>query len=331
MATDLFYQSHGNAKNRAIVFLHGGPGSNSWAFEASSAYNLVQRGYRVIVYNQRGSCRSPTGQMADYNFDRFTADLRDLITTLGLQSPILIGHSWGGLLSLKYLQRYAGAPLAAGLVMVGTPIDFPEAFYTMLMRIKDIYDDSAPFVLALPVAAQAVHEHGVDLPDLGVPMQSLLDEVKQLLARMFPNGLTPPYHFLGDDIKAVFKHVTNTKIDYHRFWQAQQLIVWLAANHPSECVFKFNEDVRAGFYQSDPYMLDKSYIGLVQQVSSSGMPVHAIYGKSDGLYSARQMQEIEATLPPHHFSYIDSVGHYPFLERNGKFLDILAQHLAAVP
>ena len=51
----IYYQSFGDKKDPTILFLHGGPGYNSASFEATSAQNLANAGYHVIVYDRRRS------------------------------------------------------------------------------------------------------------------------------------------------------------------------------------------------------------------------------------------------------------------------------------
>ncbi|WP_439557279.1 alpha/beta fold hydrolase, partial [Dyadobacter sp.] len=54
----LYSRSFGSQSNHPIILLHGGPGSSSVYFEATTAQSLADRGFFVIVYDRRGEGRS---------------------------------------------------------------------------------------------------------------------------------------------------------------------------------------------------------------------------------------------------------------------------------
>jgi proline iminopeptidase len=57
-AQELYSRAFGNAKDTPILFLHGGPGYNCAGFEVSTAQELANNGFYVIVYDRRGEGRS---------------------------------------------------------------------------------------------------------------------------------------------------------------------------------------------------------------------------------------------------------------------------------
>ena len=71
-------------------------------------------------------------------------DLLGVIEEHGLRSPILVGRSWGGFLSLKFLEKHP--KVVKGVVIVCSPIDYPEAFYNILAQVHRIYDGMRFFV-----------------------------------------------------------------------------------------------------------------------------------------------------------------------------------------
>lgn len=98
---------------RAFVLVHG-LASNVRTWDGVARV-LSREGHRVVALDQRGhgvSDKPATG----YGFDEVTADLRELLRTLGLQRPLLVGQSWGGNVVLELAKRYPEA--AAGLVLV---------------------------------------------------------------------------------------------------------------------------------------------------------------------------------------------------------------------
>src|SRR4051794_1677843 len=92
--TSLHFITFGDAGKPAVIFIHGGPGSNSYSFEETVAEDISRLGYYVVAYDQRGSGRSPSGEASDFTYTKFTDDLKNLIETLQIHQPLLVGHSW---------------------------------------------------------------------------------------------------------------------------------------------------------------------------------------------------------------------------------------------
>lgn len=108
-----------------IVFLHEGLGSVAmWQGRAESWPHTVctATGRPGLVYSRRGYGRSDpvpdvrgAGRLpADYMHREAWEVLPDLLQTLGISQPVLLGHSDGGSIALLYASRY---PVQACIVM----------------------------------------------------------------------------------------------------------------------------------------------------------------------------------------------------------------------
>jgi pimeloyl-ACP methyl ester carboxylesterase len=87
-----------------ILFLHGFPdGSSAWGDVAMQLSDQC----RCIMPDQRGYGLSdkPTA-VEDYAVDHLLADINALAEALHLQTFVLAGHDWGGLLAWWYAARY---------------------------------------------------------------------------------------------------------------------------------------------------------------------------------------------------------------------------------
>jgi pimeloyl-ACP methyl ester carboxylesterase len=92
------------------VLLHGlGAPQRSWDRVAP----LLTPHLRVVTYDQRGHGASATA--ADYSLDAFLADLQAVLDGLALEHPLLVGHSFGGLLAVE---QAAARPGCVGVVAV---------------------------------------------------------------------------------------------------------------------------------------------------------------------------------------------------------------------
>ena len=99
----LFYQSVG--KGDPIIVVHGGPGMNH-EYLLPGMLGLA-RSHRVLFYDQRGGGRTEGEVNAStMSFDRFLSDIDAIRDSLKLGRPVLLGHSWGGFLAMRYAAKY---------------------------------------------------------------------------------------------------------------------------------------------------------------------------------------------------------------------------------
>ncbi len=77
-----------------VVLLHGFP--EFWWSWRHQIPALVAAGYRVVAPDQRGHAQSdrPPG-WRDYRIERLAADVAGLITAVGEERAIVVGHDWG--------------------------------------------------------------------------------------------------------------------------------------------------------------------------------------------------------------------------------------------
>ena len=88
-----------------VVFLHGGPGQGSAHFDALAG-PWMERGLRMVYFDQRGSGHSERPAGGDYALSTLVEDVEGLRVALGVPRVALVGHSFGGLLALEYAAKY---------------------------------------------------------------------------------------------------------------------------------------------------------------------------------------------------------------------------------
>lgn len=94
----LFFRRFGKSGDQAVVILHGLFGiSDNWV---SYARRLSQEGYEVFVPDQRNHGQSP--QSDNFNYLALTDDLFDFIDEHEIEDPIIIGHSMGGKVAMRF-------------------------------------------------------------------------------------------------------------------------------------------------------------------------------------------------------------------------------------
>lgn len=102
---NLFINDINPSSNKVIVFLHGWPLNNEM-FEYQ--YNFfLQHGYRCIGIDMRGFGKSDK-PIRNYTYNRIADDIRTIIEMLNLNNIILVGHSVGGAIAIRYMSRHNG-------------------------------------------------------------------------------------------------------------------------------------------------------------------------------------------------------------------------------
>ncbi|KAH8660071.1 Alpha/Beta hydrolase protein [Xylariales sp. PMI_506] len=90
--------------NKTAVLLHGGNFcSVTWS---DTARNLSAAGYRVILPDDIGFCKSSKPQGYSYSVDQQAMNINSLLAVLGIQEVTVIGHSMGGMIAARYGLMY---------------------------------------------------------------------------------------------------------------------------------------------------------------------------------------------------------------------------------
>ena len=88
-----------------MLFIHGGPGSNSYYFEKEGG-DVFAKDVQLIYLDQRGCGRSDSARNNDYSIVRVVKDFDEVRQQLGFKQWIVMPHSFGGLLATEYAYRY---------------------------------------------------------------------------------------------------------------------------------------------------------------------------------------------------------------------------------
>jgi pimeloyl-ACP methyl ester carboxylesterase len=91
-----------------VIYLHGGAGAREGHFDQSIYGRLASDGFRVFLYDQVGSGMSDFLPVRAYTIDRAVEDLEAIRKEIGADQMILVGHSWGSRLAVKYMSKHPG-------------------------------------------------------------------------------------------------------------------------------------------------------------------------------------------------------------------------------
>jgi pimeloyl-ACP methyl ester carboxylesterase len=126
--TRLYYERHGTG--HPLVFIHGlGSSTRDWEAQVPA----FSRSYQVITFDLRGHGQSdkPAGP---YHIATFSADLADLLQTLGIGAAHIVGLSLGGAIAFQFALEYPERARTLTIVNSGPTLGDPAAAHQEIER-----------------------------------------------------------------------------------------------------------------------------------------------------------------------------------------------------
>ena len=136
----LYYEIEG--EGHAVVLLSGGPGLSH---EYLQPLRSLAADAQLVFFDQRGTGRSDKANLQDYTVEANVEDVEQLRRELQLDSFILFGHSWGGMLAQAYALKY---PAHVSKLILADTFSSVTELNLSLMRMRN----------AAPEATRAIYD-----------------------------------------------------------------------------------------------------------------------------------------------------------------------------
>jgi proline iminopeptidase len=91
-----------------LLLLHGGPGGDHSMFRPY--FDELADVAQVVCLDHRGNGRSDWGDPATWNLPQWGDDVRAFCDALGIEKPIVLGYSFGGMVAQSYATRHPDHP-----------------------------------------------------------------------------------------------------------------------------------------------------------------------------------------------------------------------------
>lgn len=283
---NLYIKTFGKANDKAIIFLHGGPGYNCASFESTTAQPLSDKGFFVIVYDRRGEGRSKDPK-ATYTFQETFDDLNHIYEQYGLKKSTLIGHSYGGVIATFFAGSYPDK--IQSIVFVGAPVSLQESFKTIIAKSKNIYaskkDSSNLHYITM---LESMDTTGIDYSSYCFR------------------------HAMQNGFYSVKNPTDESKSIYSKF-RADTLIKYAS---------QMTSAAPMGFWKNEKYTtIDLT--ASIKSLQTKKIRLYGLYGKEDGLYSAEQVQKLQNLLGDSNLKYLDNCSHSVFIDQQTQFLEAI--------
>jgi proline iminopeptidase len=277
---NLYMKTYGDKTKKAIIFIHGGPSGNATLFESTTAQKLANKGFYVIVYDRRGEGRS-SDPKAKFTYEEAFQDLNSIYKKYHLKKAVLIGHSFGGLVSTLYTNKYPQN--VSALVLAGALFSQQETYDHILNSVKKAHTGDSKtlnkiaYVEKLDKNSAGYRKHCFDLA--------------------------------SDDNYFKMPNPTKASKKLYSDYEAGEFFKTNIRNKNAPLLFYQNE--KQTNIDSRP---------ILKEIKTKGIPIYAIYGKNDGIFSSAQIASIKNIAGKNHFFLIQNCSHYLFVDQQEEFL-----------
>ncbi|QQT26687.1 alpha/beta hydrolase [Sphingobacterium spiritivorum] len=282
-AQEIYSKAYGVQSNPAIIFIHGGPSGNSNLFEGTTAQSLADEGFYVIVYDRRGEGRSKDEQ-ATMTYKESFADLLQLYKTYSIDKANIIGHSFGGIIATLFTDQYPEK--VSSLVLAGALCMQQQTYDHILTEAKQVFrqDDGK---LQEIQDIQKLDKHSADYRKKTYNIASQL------------------YHF-------TMPRPTPESIRLREQYEESEFNKSNFRNHESP--FRFYKNEKNNNVDNRP---------ALKRIKEKKIPIYAIYGKEDGIFSPKQITDIRRITGAENMQIVDNCSHYLFVDQQTAFIAFL--------
>ncbi|MCW3464510.1 alpha/beta fold hydrolase [Chitinophaga nivalis] len=288
-AQHLYSRAFGNPRHTPVIFIHGGPRGNSVLFEATTAAQLADKGFYVIVYDRRGEGRS-SYENATLTYQEAFDDLHRIYQQYQLQRANLIGFSFGGLVTTLFAAKYPEK--IQSIILTSALFSQQETYDHILDSVQQIY--------------QQRHDT-LELNNVALVKKSDRNTASYRSACFTLAG------------KNGFFKVPQPDAAARHLYQAYDTSSWRKQDIR-------HDEAPALFYQHEKrnnINVKPPLISLVRR----HIPVYALYGKQDGIFSSKMIIDLKNIVGAKNFRYLDNCSHYLFADQQALFLQYMQQFL----
>lgn len=287
--SDIYSKSYGKTENPAIIFIHGGPRGNATLFEGTTAQTLSDKGFFVIVYDRRGEGRS-VDTTATFTFKESIKDLNELYKKYNLKKANIIAHSFGGLVGTLFTEQ--NPDKVESLILTGALFSQQETYDHILKTSKQIAEEKSDSLMLSEIAETET----------------------------------------SDKNSAEYRKKTYEIASHNNYFkmpnptaESNQLRANYELSEFGENNIR-NDNAPILFYKNESRNnIDTK--SILKKIKKQNVKLFAIYGKQDGIFSAKQLDNMRKIVSDKNFKLIDNCSHYPFVDQQQTFIDTIVKWL----
>ncbi|MDN5395862.1 MAG: alpha/beta hydrolase [Chryseobacterium sp.] len=286
-AQKIYTKAYGNPKDNPIIFIHGGPSGNATLFEGTTAQKLADKGFYVIVYDRRGEGRSKD-ENATMTFEESFADLNQIYADYGIKKANILAHSFGGIIGTLFTRQFPDK--VSSLTLAGALFSQQETYDHILNQAKEKFKNDS-------IKLKEINE----IENLSKNSAAYRKRCYEIASEMKFFTMPSP---------------TSESQQLRKEYEAGEFYATNFRNPESPLKFYKNESRNN---------LDNT--SVLKEIKKSGIPIFAVYGKDDGIFSPKQLKDMKNMAGKNHFKIIDNCSHYLFVDQQDEFVQFITHLL----
>lgn len=283
---NIYYEIHGATNETVLLYLHGGPGASCLDF--GNTAETLSKELQVISFDQYGVLRSEAiAENEPYSMDIQADMIEEMRRKLNIKSWSVLGHSYGGALSVFYANKYSNS--VDKIILECPSINFADSAKSSAAYLSDYIDQTgdSDAIEHCKKMKTFDYQNGNALVDL----IKLLGYVKDMKLRTYLHSISYEEYMASFSTAGV----TND------MWAKYEM-------HLSNLL----KDGAIG----------ENYLPVLKDLNK---PILLLKGKYDPVCSDDQTQYIKrlsnATVVEFHNS-----GHFPRIEETGKYIETILKY-----
>ncbi|KAI1212604.1 alpha/beta-hydrolase [Annulohypoxylon truncatum] len=197
-SVNLFYEREGKSGSRTVLFIHGlGGTTNSYQPLVSDLLD-----FDLVRFDFAGHGRSSVPSSS--SVESYVADCEDVISHLGLKDVVVVGHSFGGLISLHLAAKHP--EIVKGVVTFGAVRPFPEAIQKALTTRSSIVRRQGMVAVADAVVSSAFSAKSL------ANRKAEVSFAREMLTRQDPEGYALAVDALAQSSAPVWSQINGKVI-----------------------------------------------------------------------------------------------------------------------
>jgi proline iminopeptidase len=284
----IYSKTYGQSENPAIIFIHGGPRGNATLFEGTTAEKLAEKGFYVIVYDRRGEGRS-IDTTATFTYQEAIQDLNELYQNYNIKKANIIAHSFGGLVGTLFTEQKPEK--VNSLILAGALFSQQETYDHILKTSKENYTEKKDSLMLSEISK----------------IEKLPKNSAQYRKQCYEVASKNNY------FKMPFPTADANKLREN--YELSEFGKNNIRNDNAPILFYKNESKNN--IDTKPILKN-----LKKQVK-----LFAIYGQQDGVFSEKQIMDLEKIVQKQNFKIIENCSHYMFVDQQPIFINTIVKWL----
>lgn len=285
---NIYYEIYGEGNENTLLYFHGGPGASCLDYQDQAAE--LGKYLKVIIFDQYGVLRSDSiSDGESYGMDAQLNQIEQMRQRLGIKDWNILGHSYGGMLAVRYSQKH---PSSVKKIVLECPSLWFQDSAKSIARYCEAYFCGINNKGAL-LKCKNLYAKRIDDNNIMFDLLELLGCVDDAKVRNYLNNISFEEYFAHCHTE----HITDE--------------MWQKSSRHINCLIKDGK-------------MFSNYMPILKTIHK---PILLINGRYDPVCSQNQIEYTVNEVDNLKHIWFESSGHCPHLEEFEKYTSCVVDFL----